>query len=104
MKPCVSTLRYGGMSLPASDNSSEDWNQPRCWSLPSKYMSHWKGSSFPRSSGRLAMTAREDEPESIQTSSVSADFVTASGPAQPFGLTAAHSSAAERSNQALEPC
>ena len=25
--------------LPARDSRSEDWNQPRCWSLPSRYMS-----------------------------------------------------------------
>ena len=31
------------------------------------------------SSGRRAVTAREDDPESIQTSSVSADLATASG-------------------------
>ena len=33
------------------------------------------------------MTAREDEPESIQTSSVSLDLATASGPVQSAGLT-----------------
>ena len=37
----------------------------------------------PRSSGRRAMTAREEEPESIQTSSVSLDLAAASGPSNP---------------------
>ena len=38
-KPCVSTSRNGGRPRVASATSSELWNQPRCWSLPSRYMS-----------------------------------------------------------------
>src|ERR1700733_12152159 len=39
MNPCVRTVLNGAAPLPASESSSEDWNQPRCWSLPSRYMS-----------------------------------------------------------------
>ena len=42
----------------------------------------WVCRTRDRNSGRRMMTAREDEPESIQTSSVSLDFATASGPVQ----------------------
>src|SRR6185369_7312434 len=82
----------------------EDWNQPRVWSLPSRYMSAWKGNAAPRSSGLRPVTAREEEPESIQTSRVSVDLVAGSGPFQSAGLSAAHNSAAVLSNQTLEPC
>ena len=50
------------------------------------------------------MTARDDEPESIHTSSVSLDLATASAPGQSFGFTSDQSSAADFSNQTLEPC
>ena len=79
MKPWVSTVLKGAAPLPASERSSEDWNQPRCWSLPSRYMSHWKRLVRVRARvqfrARAAMTAREEEPESIHTSSVSFDLV-----------------------------
>ena len=45
--------------------SSDDWNQPRCWSEPSMYAS--AGNRTPRSHS----TARQLLPESNQTSSVS---------------------------------
>src|SRR5947199_10735901 len=93
MKPCVSTVLNGGAPLPASEINREDWNQPRCWSLPSRYMSACQraGGSLPAgsrldsasgtpaarcSSGRRIKTEREDEPESIQTSSESLDLPT----------------------------
>ena len=50
------------------------------------------------------MTAREEDPESIQTSSVSEDLEVGSGALQLEGLTNAHNSAADFSNQTLEPC
>ena len=56
------------------------------------------------SSGRRISTAREDEPESIHTSSVSLDLATASAPFQSFGFTSDQSSAADFSNQTFEPC
>src|SRR5208282_6579391 len=102
---------------------SEDWNQPRCWSLPSRYTSACHFSVGPRccaasevsdeqqlvptgccSSARRINTAREDEPESIHTSSVSLDLAAAGGPFQSFGLTRDQSSAADFSNQMFEPC
>ena len=30
MKPWVNTVLNGAEPLPASDNSKDDWNQPRC--------------------------------------------------------------------------
>src|SRR3974390_2989678 len=104
MKPWVSTVRYGAAPLPASDSNSDDWNQPRCWSEHSRYISHWNGLSWPRISGRAAMTAREEEPESIHTSSVSLDLLTASALFQPFGFKSDQSSPTDFSNQTCEPC
>src|SRR5579883_2993339 len=104
MKPCVSTVRYGAAWLPASDNKREDWNQPRCWSLHSRYMSHWNGLSLPRNSGLRAMTAREDDPESIHTSSVSADLLVGAARVSPSGLRRFQSSPVDFSNQTLDPC
>src|SRR5438128_4957704 len=103
MKPWVSTVLYGGAPLPASEINKEDWNQPRCWSLPSRYMSACQaaagippagspldsaaGTLAARcSSGRRIRTQRDDEPESIQTSRVSFDLATGSDPSQSFGL------------------
>ena len=39
VKPCVSKPRYGARPYMAAAVSSEEWNQPRCWSWPSKYRS-----------------------------------------------------------------
>ena len=47
-------------------SSSEEWNQPRCWSEPSRYMSAGQ-----RSSGRVSSTAAWLQPESNQTSRMS---------------------------------
>src|SRR6185312_2857546 len=38
VKPCVNTLLYGAKPLVAQLSSSEEWNQPRCWSEPSRYI------------------------------------------------------------------
>jgi hypothetical protein len=35
-KPCVSSALYGGRPFSMHDTSSDDWNQPRCWSEPSR--------------------------------------------------------------------
>jgi hypothetical protein len=35
-KPCVSSALYGARPSMAQPVSSEDWNQPRCWSEPSR--------------------------------------------------------------------
>jgi hypothetical protein len=55
------------------------------------------------SSARRINTARDDDPESIHTSSVSLDLLTASAPFQSFGFTSDQSSAADFSNQTFEP-
>ena len=36
VKPCVSTALYGAWPFWATHASSELWNQPRCWSEPSR--------------------------------------------------------------------
>ncbi len=36
VKPWVSTARYGAAPSVATAVSSELWNQPRCWSEPSR--------------------------------------------------------------------
>ena len=38
-KPCVSTCLNGGLPVAPRLGSSESWNQPRCWSEPSRYRS-----------------------------------------------------------------
>src|SRR5215207_1934103 len=63
--PCVSTSRNGGRPRVASPTSSELWNQPRCWSLPSRYRSAGQVSS-----GRKGNTASWLDPESNQTEDV----------------------------------
>ncbi len=62
-KPWVRTARNGGAPRVARPTSSELWNQPRCWSLPSRYKSAGHVSS-----GRNGSTASWLEPESNQTS------------------------------------
>ncbi len=70
-KPCVSSDLYGGTPFIIDEVSSDEWNQPRCWSEPSRYMSAGKcdtSACDPRS------TVWCVEPESNQTSSVSRFF------------------------------
>ena len=38
VKPCVSTTSNGARPRVPQLSSSEDWNQPRCWSEPSRYI------------------------------------------------------------------
>ena len=66
MKPCVRTVRYGAVPRVATLLSSEVWNQPRCWSLPSRYMSAGQ-----LRSSQLSSTAEWLVPESNQTSIMS---------------------------------
>ena len=35
-KPCVSTASYGAPPRMATPVRSDEWNQPRCWSEPSR--------------------------------------------------------------------
>ncbi len=66
VKPWVSTPLYGARAYSASDMSSELWNQPRCWSEPSRYRS--TGAVI---SGRSLPTHSNDRPESAHTSMTS---------------------------------
>ena len=74
VKPCVSTTSNGARPRVPQLSSREDWNQPRCWSEPSRYITvsaavdvaadagepgKWTGSSS---------TKAWVEPESNQTS------------------------------------
>src|SRR5690349_5710736 len=68
VKPCVSSAWYGGTPSSMQETSSDEWNQPRCWSEPSRYRSAGNCESArcePRS------TVKCVEPESNHTSSVS---------------------------------
>src|SRR5690349_19486834 len=38
VNPWVSTDSYGAKPLVAQLSSSDEWNQPRCWSEPSRYI------------------------------------------------------------------
>ncbi len=55
--PCVSTPRYGALSRVPTPTSSDDWNQPRYWSVPSRYMSAGQVRSRPRREHRLVARA-----------------------------------------------
>ena len=82
----------GQGETPFSRDSIADWGE---WQgrpgpdLAARRRCHfgWRNGAIP---GAASRTAREEEPESIQTSRVSLDLVAASGPAQPDGLTRAH--------------
>ncbi len=47
VKPCVSSALYGGRPSSIEAVSSDEWNQPRCWSEPSRYRSAGNCSSNP---------------------------------------------------------
>src|SRR4030095_749416 len=36
VKPCVKSALYGGTPFSMQETSSDEWNQPRCWSEPSR--------------------------------------------------------------------
>src|SRR5690606_8016412 len=77
-KPWVSSALYGGRPYSMQPVSSDEWNQPRCWSEPSRYRSAGHASSsacepltawsWPPSTVACVV------PESNQTSSVSRFF------------------------------
>ena len=69
VKPWVSTPLYGAWPFCATDVSSELWNQPRCWSEPSRYRS-----AGVRISGNSCDTQWCDTPESTHTSMMSVTF------------------------------
>ena len=64
-KPCVSTALNGARPRVPTASSSEEWNQPRCWSVPSRYRS--AGQGRPRASSTKAWV----EPLSNHTSTMS---------------------------------
>src|SRR5437667_11744066 len=66
MKPQVTTFWYGAAPSRPVPTSSDDWNQPRCWSCPSMYIAAGQVSS-----SRERSTARCEQPESNQTSRMS---------------------------------
>ena len=82
-KPCVRSALYGARPSIAQPVSSELWNQPRCWSEPSRYMSagYWQSA---RCEPRI--TERWVVPESNHTSSVSfiLTYWSASSPSKSF--------------------
>src|SRR3990167_8775408 len=64
--PCVSNALKGARPLMAQPVSRLDWNQPRCWSEPSRYKSAGECNAVRRCNTDACVT-----PESNHTSSVS---------------------------------
>src|SRR3954468_14287758 len=80
-KPCVSTTSNGARPRVPQDSSSDEWNQPRCWSEPSRYITVSLPPSIlrlmPASVGKClgsSSTKACVEPESNQTSQMSSTF------------------------------
>ena len=80
-KPCVSTTSKGARPRVPQLSSSEEWNQPRCWSLPSRYITVSLPPStlrlMPASCGKCTGSSSTKacvEPESNQTSRMSSTF------------------------------
>jgi hypothetical protein len=93
--PCVSTFLYGATPSDATEVRRLLWNQPRCWSLPSRYRSAGK-----LRFGRALTTPDQLEPLSNQTSIVSVPFCHWSASAAREG---GRRSASSSSNQASLP-
>src|SRR6202048_199837 len=81
VKPWVSTTSTGARPRVPQLSKSEDWNQPRCWSLPSRYITVSLPPStlrlMPASPGKCtgsSSTKAWVEPESNQTSQMSSTF------------------------------
>src|SRR6266568_6729292 len=69
MNPHVTTCLYGAAPSIPAPISSDDWNQPRCWSCPSRYTAAGHVSSE-----RVFKTAMCEHPESNHTSRMSVSF------------------------------
>ena len=89
-KPWVSTTSNGAPPRVPHDSSSEEWNQPRCWSEPSRYITVSAPPSFlrrmPASPGKCTGSSSTKacvEPESNQTSRMSSTFCHGSLPSSP---------------------
>src|ERR1700682_1966582 len=90
VKPWVSTISNGARPRVPQLSSSDDWNQPRCWSEPSRYItvssppSTWRRMSpIPGKCTRSSSTKAWVEPESNQTSQMSSIFLHASSASEP---------------------
>src|SRR3954451_21869590 len=76
-KPWVSTTSKGARPRVPQDSKSEEWNQPRCWSEPSRYIT---ASGPPSTLRRVLRSSRTSsvkawvEPESNQKSRMSSIF------------------------------
>src|SRR3954462_2356508 len=80
-KPCVSTTSNGARPRVPQLSSSDEWNQPRCWSEPSRYITVSLPPStlrlMPASDGKCSGSSSTKacvEPESNQTSQMSSTF------------------------------
>ena len=80
-KPCVSTTSNGARPRVPQLSKSEEWNQPRCWSEPSRYITVSGPPSalrlMPASCGKCSGSSSTKacvEPESNQTSRMSSTF------------------------------
>src|ERR1700754_4935592 len=80
-KPCVSTTSNGARPRVPQLSNSDDWNQPRCWSEPSRYITVSSPPStlrlMPLSPGKCTGSSNTKawvEPESNQTSQMSSIF------------------------------
>ena len=81
-KPWVSTTSKGARPRVPQLSSSEDWNQPRCWSEPSRYMTTSAPPSrlrrMPARPGKCSASSSVNawvEPESNQTSRMSSTLL-----------------------------
>ena len=81
VKPWVTTMSKGARPRVPQLSSSEEWNQPRCWSEPSRYITVSSPPSrlrlMPASCGKCfgsSSTKACVEPESNQTSRMSSTF------------------------------
>src|SRR5271157_5834689 len=97
--PWVSTDLYGAIPLLPTETSSELWNQPRCWSLPSRYMLQGKASP-----SLSLSTAAKLEPESNQTSRISSSFTKVVLPHAQVTPRGGRKAEASFSNQTSAPC
>ncbi len=98
MKPCVSTASNGAAPYAPTLVSSDDWNQPRCWSEPSRYM--FAGL---RSSGRVSSTLVCEQPDSNHTSTMSVSGLSSVEPQRPHAVPAGRYSLGDLVNQASAP-
>src|SRR5271163_2167309 len=80
-KPWVNTASNGARPRVPQLSSSEDWNQPRCWSEPSRYITTSEPPSclrfMPARPGKCLASSSTNacvEPESNQTSRMSSTF------------------------------